>query len=247
MRWPDWGEFQELQEAAEGHIGIVTLAPELPGAGDFIRHACASGVLVAVGHTDASPEQIHQAVEAGARLSTHLGNGCPEMMHRHQSPLWAQLAIAELSASIICDGVHLPPDLVNVILRSKTIDRCILITDAVLAATMPPGRYRSLDTEIELLPNNKVVVAGGKMLAGSAASLNHVVDVFRRFTGVPLLDALTAATANPARLLGADGLCSGIAEGQPANLFLFRPESPDLGIAKVFLGGEQVFSAEGQH
>jgi len=243
MRWPDWGEFQELQAAAEGHIGIVTLAPELPGAGDFIRRACASGVLVAIGHTDASPEQIHQAVEAGARLSTHLGNGCPEMMHRHQSPLWAQLAIAELSASIICDGVHLPPDLVNVILRSKTIDRCILVTDAVSAATMPPGRYRSLDTEIELLPNNKVVTGGGKMLAGSAASLNHVVDVFMRFTGVPLVDALAAATANPARLLGADGLCSCIAEGQPANVFLFRPESPDLGIAGVFLGGEQVSCA----
>jgi N-acetylglucosamine-6-phosphate deacetylase len=244
MRWPNWGEFQELQEAAEGHIGIVTLAPELPGAMDFIRRLCASGVLVAVGHTDASAEQIHQAVEAGARLSTHLGNGCPEMMHRHQSPLWAQIAMPELNASIICDGFHLPPDLVNVILLAKTIGRCILITDAVSPATMPPGRYRTLNTEVELLPNNKVVAAGGKMLAGSAASLNHVVEVFLRYTGVPLVDALAAATVNPARLLGADGLCSCIAEGQPANLFMFRPGSPDLGITGVYLGGEKVFCAQ---
>lgn len=243
-RRPDWEEFQELQEAAGGHIGIVTLAPELPGAGDFIRRARAAGTLVAIGHTDATPEQIHRAVEAGARLSTHLGNGCPEMMHRHQNPLWAQLAIPELHASIICDGFHLPPDFVNAVLRAKTIDGCILITDAVSAATLPPGRYRTFDMEIELLPNNKVVVVGGSMLAGSAASLNHVVDVFLRYTGVPLVDALAAATANPTRLLGRDGMCSAIAEGQPANLFMFQSECPDLGITGVYLGGEQVFPAQ---
>jgi N-acetylglucosamine-6-phosphate deacetylase len=244
MRRPDWEEFQALQEAAGGHIGIVTLAPELPGTGDFIRRVCASGVLAAIGHTDATPKQIHQAVEAGARLSTHLGNGCPEMMHRHQNPLWAQLAIAELRASIICDGFHLPPDFVNAVLRAKTIDGCILITDAVSAATLPPGRYRTLDMEIELLPNNKLVAAGGKMMAGSAASLNHVVEVFLRYTGVPLADALAAATANPARLLGLGGMCSALAEGQPANLFMFQPERPNLGITGVYLGGEQVFRAQ---
>ena len=244
MRWPDWGEFQELQAAAEGRIGIVTLAPELPGALEFIRRARASGVLVAIGHTDATPELIHQGVEAGARLSTHLGNGCPEMMHRHQSPLWAQLAIADLSASVICDGFHLPPDLVNVILLAKTIDRSILITDAVSAATLPPGIYRLLDTEVELLPNNKVVSREARTLAGSGASLNHVVDVFLRYTGAPLADALRAATFNPARLLGREGMCSEIAEGQAANLFLFRPELPDLGISRVISGGEEVFCAQ---
>ncbi len=201
MRPPDWDEFEELQEAAEGHIGIVTLAPELPGAMEFIRRASAAGVLVALGHTDASPEQIHEAVEAGARLSTHLGNGCPQMMHRHLNPLWAQLAIPELSASLICDGFHLPPDFVNVALRSKGIDHCILITDAVMATTLAPGRYRSLDADIELLPNNKVVMADGKTLAGSAATLNHVVEVFMRYAGATLADALDMATINPARLL----------------------------------------------
>ena len=115
-----------------------------------------------------------------------------------------------------------------------------------LSSVTPAGRYRTLNTDVELLPNNKVVAAGGNMLAGSAASLNHVVEVLLRFTGAPLVDALAAATAIPARLLGADGMCSCIAEGQPANLFLFRPESPNLGIAGVFLGAEQVSCSEGQ-
>ena len=108
MRSPDWEEFMTLQEAAGGQIAIVTLAPELPGACDFIRKASAAGVVVALGHTDGGPEHIHAAVEAGATLSTHLGNGCPQMIHRHQNPLWAQLASDRLSAGLICDGFHLP-------------------------------------------------------------------------------------------------------------------------------------------
>jgi N-acetylglucosamine-6-phosphate deacetylase len=245
VRLPNWDEFQELQEVTGGSIGIVTLAPELPGALDFIRRACASGVVVAVGHTDANAEQIHQAVDAGARLSTHLGNGCPQMMHRHQNPIWAQLASEELSASLICDGFHLPPDFVRTVLRAKGIDRCILITDAVVAATLPPGRYKLMDLEIELLPNNKVVSADGKMLAGSAASLNHVVEVFLQYTGASLEYALAAATANPARLLAKDGVCSHLAAGQPANLFLFRPDVPALGVTRVFLRGELVYDSNG--
>jgi N-acetylglucosamine-6-phosphate deacetylase len=244
IRLPDWHEFEKLQEAARGHIGILTLAPELPGASDFIRRACSSGIVVAIGHTDAGATEIHNAVTAGARLSTHLGNGCPEMIHRHLNPLWAQLAADELSASIICDGFHLPPDLVKVILGSKTISNCVLITDAVSAATMAPGRYKLVDTEIELLPSNQVVTGDGKkMMAGSAATLNRVVELFGRYTGAALHDALAAATANPARILGKTSVCSHIAEGQPANLFLFRREALIIKATRVFVGGEQVYNA----
>ncbi|MGH9773057.1 MAG: N-acetylglucosamine-6-phosphate deacetylase [Candidatus Acidiferrales bacterium] len=244
MRWPDWSEFEKLQAAAGGRIRIVTLAPELPGALDFVRRACASGVVVAVGHTDGSAEQIHEAVAAGARLSTHLGNGCPQMMHRHLNPLWAQLAADRLSASLICDGHHLPPDLVNTILRAKGINRCILITDAVHVATLAPGRYTLLGAEIELLPSNQVVCADGKTMAGSAASMNRVVATFMQYTGSSLQDALTAATANPARLLESDEACSRIAAGQPANLFLFRPADSTLDVESVFLQGKQVYFSD---
>jgi N-acetylglucosamine-6-phosphate deacetylase len=243
MRSPNWDEFARLQEAAGGNIAIVTLAPELPGAYDFIRRARAAGVLVAIGHTDATPEQIHEAIAAGARLSTHLGNGCPNFIHRHQSPIWAQLASHRLSASLICDGFHLPPDLVRVIQRVKGTDRCILITDAVHLAHLAPGRYWMVGLEVELLPSGQVVTVDRQSMAGSTLTMNRAVTVFAKFAGVSLGEALQAATTNPGRLLGREGICTEIAPGQPANLVTFYPEELALRIESVLLGGEEVCGA----
>jgi N-acetylglucosamine-6-phosphate deacetylase len=166
MRSPDWDEFLKLQRAAGGRIGIVTLAPELPGAEEFIRKAQSAGVIVAISHTDGGPDDVHRAAAAGATLNTHLGNGCPEYLHRHRAPLWAQLATESLHASIICDGFHLPPDVVKVIVAVKGIDKCILITDAVHVAQLRPGRYALVGTEIELLPSGQVVRADRVSMAG---------------------------------------------------------------------------------
>ena len=241
MRPPDWKEFQEFQQAAGGRIGIVTLAPELPGALEFIRRAREAGLVVAMGHTDATPEQIHQGAEAGAQLNTHLGNGCPQMIDRHQTPLWAQLAIRRLSASMICDGFHLPPDLVQVIHRVKGLDGCVLITDAVHVAGLPPGRYKLVGLDIDLLPTGKVVAADLHSMAGSAASMNRVVKVFMDFAGVTLGEAIQAATTNPTRLLDGFETCGEVREGLPANLTLFRVGADKLEILKTFLGGEVVY------
>lgn len=237
-RPPDWDEFTRLQEAAGGNIGIVTLAPELPGALEFITRACTSGVIVGLAHTDGTPERIHRAVEAGATLSTHLGNGCPEMMERHGTPLWAQLALDQLSASLICDTFHLPPELVKVIFRVKGIERCILITDATHVATLPPGRYSLVGTPIELLPNGKVIRADGACLAGSAVSMNRAVCVFMQFAGVSLADALHAATRSPARLLGRPGICAELVPGQRANLLRARFHPDALEVDSLYLGGD---------
>ena len=241
MRPPDWKEFMELQESAGGRIGIVTLAPELPGALDFIRRARDAGLVVAMGHTDATPDQIHQGAEAGARLNTHLGNGCPQMIDRHRTPLWAQLAINKLAASMICDGFHLPPDLVQVIHRSKGIDGCVLITDAVHVAGLQPGRYKLVDLDIELLPTGQVVAADRHSMAGSAVSMNRAVKVFMDYAGVTLGEAIQAATANPSRLLGRYETCGEVREGQPANLTLFRVGGDRLEIEKTILNGETVY------
>jgi N-acetylglucosamine-6-phosphate deacetylase len=243
MRSPDWGEFSRLQEAAGGKIAIVTLAPELPGACDFIRRACATGVVVALGHTDATPEQIHQAIDAGASLATHLGNGCPEYVHRHQNPLWAQLASDRLKVSLICDGFHLPPDLVRVAFRMKGADGCILITDAIHAATLPPGRYSLVGREIEVLPTGQVVTADRQSMAGSVLSLNRAVSVFTEYTQAPLEHALRAATSNPARLLRSYEICAQLAKGQIANAVLFNLREETLDIKAVFLKGEVVYAA----
>ena len=201
MRLPDWNEFLRLQEAAGGNIAIVTLAPELRGACEFIRRARAAGVVVAIGHTDAGPEHIHMAIEAGAELSTHLGNGCANLIHRHRNPLWAQIASDQLHASLICDGFHLPLDLVRAVVRAKGIGRCILVTDAVHVVTMPPGRYSLVDREIDLLTSGQVVTADRQSMAGSALSMNRAVVVFETFAQISLSKALQAASTNPGTLL----------------------------------------------
>jgi N-acetylglucosamine-6-phosphate deacetylase len=240
MRPPDWNEFMELQEAAGGRIGVVTVAPELPGALDFIQRARQAGLVVSLGHTDATPEQIHQGAEAGAQLNTHLGNGCPQMIDRHRTPLWAQLAIRELAASMICDGFHLPPDLAQVIHRVKGIGSCVLITDAVHVAGLSPGRYKLVDLEIELLPTGQVVMADRHSMAGSAVSMNRAVKAFMDYAGVTLGEAIQAATANPSRLLARYETCGEVREGQPANLTLFRMGTDRLEIEKTVLNGEPV-------
>ena len=245
MRHPDWNEFTRLQEAAGGRIGIITMAPELPGALEFIRKATAADVVVAISHTDAEPEQIHQAADAGATLSTHWGNGCPQRIHRHNNPLWAQLAIDSMSVSLICDGFHLPPDVVKVATRVKGIDKCILTTDATHVATMPPGRYSIVGTEIELLPSGQVVTVDGRCMAGSSVTMDRSVSVFMRFAEMSLNHAIQAATGNAARLIGRDGVCSRIVTDEPANLVLFGLDGQTLKIEAVVFRGRTVYVRNG--
>ena len=246
MRTPDWNEFSRWQEAAGGNIGIVTLAPELPGACDFIRRACAAGVVVSLGHTDGTPEHIHAAIEAGATLSTHLGNGCPELIHRHQNPIWAQLASDRLQTSLICDGFHLPPDLIRVIYQTKGVGGCLLTTDAAYVATLPPGRYFHVGQEIELLHTGQVVTSDRRCMAGSALSMNRAVTVFESCAGASFADALRAATRNPGELLHRSGICIDLVPGQPANLATFRRVPHALRIEAVYLQGRQVSGPSSQ-
>lgn len=243
MRDPDWEEFSRLQRAAGGNIAIVTIAPERRGACDFIRRAVAEGVIVSIGHTDGTPEEIHQAIEAGARMSTHLGNGCANLMHRHRNPIWPQIADDRLQAGLICDGFHLPSDLVRTIYRAKGIERVILVTDAIHAARMPPGRYFAVGTEIDVLENGLVMRADGASLAGSTLSMNRAIHVFREFTGAPLEEALKAAAENPARLLDRAEIPATLAPGHAANMVTFRQGKDALAIEKVWVAGEQVFPA----
>ena len=237
MRDPSWSEFAGLQEAAGGRIGIVTVAPERPGAIEFIRRAAEAGVLVAIGHTDGQAEDIRCAVEAGAVLSTHLGNGCPEFIHRHRAPLWAQLAEG-LSASLICDGFHLTPEFVRVAWGMKGRSGCILITDSIHAAGLAPGRYRLGGLAVELEADGRVIsLESPGALAGSTLRMNRAVARFRSTAGIPLDAALAAATINPARLLARWQTGGELAPGRPANLTIFRPGAEELTVLAVYLRG----------
>jgi N-acetylglucosamine-6-phosphate deacetylase len=218
-RDPDWDEFQRLQDAAGGRIRMVTLAPERLGALRFIERLTVAGVVVAIGHTSATGAQIRDAVAAGARTSTHLGNGCHAMLPRHDNYVWEQLACDDLQASIITDGHHLPAAVVKCIVRVKGVSRLLITSDASSLAGVPPGKYRAWGTNLEVLPSGKVVVAGTPFLAGSGHFTDVCVANVMQMAGLSLEDAIRLASARPRQLLGLP--VTTIEVGQPADLVLF--------------------------
>ena len=220
IRPPDWDEFQRMQDAAGGRIVILTLSPEYDEAPGFIAKAVESGIIVSLGHTAATEEQIAAAVDAGATLSTHLGNGAHARIPRHHNYIWAQLADDRLFAELIGDGHHLPPAVFKTFVRTKRIERCILISDISGLAGLPPGRYDSELCELEILPNGKLVVAGQtELMAGASAPLGTSVVNAMRFAGASLAEAIRMAVFNPARLLGIEP--GGLEAGSRADLVLF--------------------------
>jgi N-acetylglucosamine-6-phosphate deacetylase len=219
VRPPDWDEFRRLQEASGGLIRLITLAPEHQGAVQFIERLVAAGVVVALGHTAAGGARIREAISAGARLSTHLGNGSHAVLPRHDNYIWEQLAADELWASIICDGHHLPPAVVRCIVRVKTPARTILTCDAGSLAGLPPGRYRQWEQEFDILPEEKIVVSTSGYLAGSWHFTDRCVANVIRFAGVSLRDAIDMASARPRELLGLPAWR--LEPNDPADLVLF--------------------------
>jgi N-acetylglucosamine-6-phosphate deacetylase len=221
VRKPDWDEFQRWQEVADGKICMVTLAPEIEGAIPFIEKLTAQGIITALGHTNAAQSDIDAAIKSGAQLSTHLGNGAHALIRRHPNYIWEQLAADELWASLIVDGHHLPPSVVKCMMRAKGLSRCVLVSDAVSLAGMPPGRYQFADREVELTSERCVRLVDTEYLAGSAIELARGVENSVRFAQIPLEDAIALATNRPAELLGITDRLT-VDDGQNANLILFR-------------------------
>lgn len=219
VRKPDWDEFQALQEAAGGRIRLVTLAPEHDGAMAFIERLVASGVVVAIGHTAARGEQIREAVRAGVRLSTHLGNGAHAILPRHPNYIWEQLADDGLWASVIADGHHLPASVVKCIVRVKTPARVVLTSDASSLAGSPPGRYQAWGQDLEVTASGRVGVAGTPFLAGSGVFTDVCVCEVMKMAGVSLAEAIDMAALRPRELLGLP--IPRIEEGADADLMLF--------------------------
>jgi len=202
LRPPDVAEFHRWQDAGAGLVGIVTLAPERPGALEYIAEISRAGVVAAIGHTAAEPGDVAAAVDAGARLSTHLGNGAHLDMRRHPNYIWEQLAQDRLAASFIADGHHLAASVLTVMVRAKGVERSILISDATELAGMPPGRYETpVGGPVELSADGRLALAGSELLAGAARPLLDCVAWTARHTDIGLRDAVRMASANPARLL----------------------------------------------
>ena len=240
VRRPDWNEFQEWQDIADGKISIVTLAPEKKGAIPFIEKLVDDGVVVALGHTNATANDIHAAIDAGARLSTHLGNGAHAFIPRHPNYIWEQLGADELCASLIVDGHHLPPSVAKSMIRAKTLDRCVLVSDAVALAGMPPGVYQFAEKPVELTADRCVRLVGTEYLAGSAIELARGIENTVRFAGVSLKEAVSLATRQPMRLLNAQAHV----EATP-NLILFEWDASQckIDLIATIVGGELVYHA----
>ena len=243
VRPPDIEEFHRWQEAARGCIRLVTLAPEWPQAPRYIEALAAAGVVISIGHTNATGAQIADAVSAGASMSTHLGNGAHQVLHRHPNYIWEQLAEDRLSASFIVDGIHLPASFLKTALRAKQLQRSVLVTDASSPAGAKPGRYSLGEQLVDLTADNRVVLAGQDRLAGSALRMDHGVQNLMKLAGLPLSDAVTMATTNPARVGAVPGRRDGLAAGDRADFVVFRfdAQTRDIHVDATYVSGRRVF------
>lgn len=242
VKAPDWSLFQRWQEVAGGRIKIVTLSPEWPGAPEFISKCVESGVVVSIGHTSATGEQIQAAVDAGARMSTHLGNGAHPILPRHPNYIWEQLSRDSLWATVIADGFHLPKSALKVILRVKG-ERVMLVSDAVSLSGMPPGQYDlHIGGKVVLTPEGKLHLADHpNLLAGSALTLIHGIEHLVKSGLASLSEAWEMASVRPSRLIGLpakDGLKAGI----PADLVVFSPNGWKIDILETYKDGVLVYS-----
>jgi N-acetylglucosamine-6-phosphate deacetylase len=212
---PSIATFDRLFEAAEGHVRLMTLAPELPGATELAAHATARGVRISLGHSNATAAETRAGIQAGAVSATHTFNAMRTLNHREPGILGTVLTSDALFAEMICDGVHVAPEIVELWWRAKGPERAILMTDALSAAGMPDGKYSLGGFEIQVIGNRAMA---GDVLAGSVLTLDRAVRNFMEFTGAPLEQALRLATVNPAAMTGLGNTVGSLAVGRVASL-----------------------------
>ncbi|HEY0264661.1 MAG TPA: N-acetylglucosamine-6-phosphate deacetylase [Granulicella sp.] len=225
--------FDRFQQAARGHIKLITLAPESPGALDLIRHASTQDVRVSLGHSNATAAETRTAVEAGAVSATHTFNAMRPLDHREPGILGIVLDDDNLFAELICDGIHVAPELVRLYRKAKGLDRAILVTDGMSATGMPDGTYMLGGFEVQVTDGR--CMANG-VLAGSVLTLDRAVANFAAFTHTELVQVVNLVTRNPARMLGLEEQLA-LAPGQPAS---FNRYSADGRLLGTILHGRQV-------
>jgi N-acetylglucosamine-6-phosphate deacetylase len=227
---PSAAAFDRFWQASRGHIRVLTIAPELPGALEVITQAAARGVCVSLGHSDAGLDEARAGVAAGARHATHTFNAMRPLDHRDPGILGEVLTDARLSADIIADGIHLDPTIVQLFLKAKGPEAAVLITDATAATGKPDGRYRlgSLDVDVK----DGRCMAGGK-LAGSVLTMDRAVRNVMQFARWNLQQTVRLATVNPARVAGLEDTGS-IKAGTPADLVVLSPSGE---VRKTIVGG----------
>ena len=241
VRPPDFAEFQRLQDAAEGHVRLITIAPEWPGAPRYIEQVTDLGVVASIGHTRATSQQIRDAIAAGATMSTHIGNGAGSAT-RTEDFITCQLAETRLAASFIVDGHHLPDEFLRRGLAAKGAERSILVTDAAAPALCAPGPYMLGDVAVELRDDDRVTIRGGNRLAGSSLRMDSAIGNVMARAGVSLAHAVTMATTNPARVGRVPGRLRGLQPGSRADLVRFRIDAGRVEVRETWLSGKRVYA-----
>lgn len=235
---PDGAMLHRLQEAAEGNVKLVTLAAEEEGAMEFIQSALADGVRVSLGHTEADYDTATAAYAAGARHATHLFNAMPAFTHRAPGVIGAAMDREDVTVELISDGIHIHPSVVRATFRMFGAERVILISDSLRACGFGDGEYPFGGQMIEV-HGPRATLLGTDTLAGSVSDLMRCMCSAVSF-GIPLQDAVKAASTNPAKALGVYDRLGSLDTGKDANLAVLNP---DLSLRAVIFKGEVVSGA----
>ncbi len=223
--------FDRLWQAARGHVRMMTIAPEIPGAMEVIAEAARRGVCVSIGHSDAEMPIAQQAVKAGARHATHTFNAMRPLDHRDPGIIGEVLSDDSITADLIADGIHVAPPVVKLFLQAKGVERAVLITDAISATGMPDGLYKLGPIEVDV-KDGKCTANGS--LAGSVLTMDRAIRNVTQFSNWGLRDAVRAATLNPARAAGLPPTLGLLTPGAQAD---FTVLSPSGEVVKTIVGG----------
>lgn len=245
IKAPDWALFQRWQEAAQGLIRLITLSPEWPQADEFIRQCVAQNVVVSIGHTAASADQVASAVQAGARMSTHLGNGAHLTLPRHPNYIWEQLAQDPLCCAMIADGEHLPLSVLKVFMRAKG-QQAILVSDVTSHAGMAPGHYHShIGGDVVLSAEGRLSMADNPaLLAGSVQGLLYGVNTLIKNDIVSAAQAIDMASIRPAKCLNLP-VQQGLTVGAPMDVVALQPaDDKAFNLLATYKKGIEVWRGE---
>ncbi|WP_052704066.1 N-acetylglucosamine-6-phosphate deacetylase [Vibrio nigripulchritudo] len=227
---------KKLQSLVAKPIKLMTVAPEIEGVLELISYLKSEGITVALGHTEADSTTIARAVERGATLSTHLGNGLAHQLHKTENPLMAQLAQDGLYASFIADGIHVKPEMLKTWIRAKTLARTVLTTDATSAAglSQQPGHYWLGESEIELCSDGVVRIPGSAYFAGSSARMDKMVQDVMAWCDLSMSDLLRITRHNPLQLLSQPNTMPAV--GDKADFIEWSTSRNGPQLKQVYLG-----------
>ena len=234
---PDIAMLRRLNEASEGCVKLVTVAPEEPNGIEFVREASKDGITVSLGHTIANYDIASEAYAAGASHATHLYNGMPSFLHREPGVIGAACDAPHAKAELICDGVHIHGSVVRTTFKMFGKERMVIISDSLRATGMPDGIYPFGGQEIEVHGNRATIAGHPETLAGSVTSLMGCMRQAVKF-GIPLADAVRASSYNPAQQIKIDDRCGSLEVGKEASIVLLNKE--DLSIKKIIFKGAAV-------